>query len=130
MKVTFKMKVCFLYFAKHMTFVSVVKVSTFVYKIVLIKRKCELTSRWRAVARHLTQNYKLTDSNEQMCWKLGMCDNFALVKFLLLQLQNISETRIKSSVKNRAREQVRIQAGDHRHQAHPNILDFFIEVVA
>lgn len=113
-----------------MTFVSVVKVSTFVYKIVLIKRKCELTSRWRAVARHLTQNYKLTDSNEQMCWKLGMCDNFALVKFLLLQLQNISETRIKSSVENRAREQVRIQAGDHRHQAHPNILDFFIEVVA
>ena len=59
MKVTFKMKVCFLYFAKHMTFVSVVKVSTFVYKIVLIKRKCELT-------RHLAQNYKLTDSNEQM----------------------------------------------------------------
>ena len=42
---TFKMKVCFLCFAKNMTCTSVVKVSTFVCKIVLIKRKSELISR-------------------------------------------------------------------------------------
>ena len=64
-----------------MTFASVVKVSTFVCKIVLIKRKSKLTSRLRAVARHLAQNHKSIDSNGKISQKLGTCDNFALVNF-------------------------------------------------